>query len=104
MDYNNPTGKTIDLALKKLPASSGEPIGSLFLNPGGPGGSGVDQITHGADAFSSDLKANFDIVGFDPCGIGLSTPLSCLSPEEAEKIASSQEGAEAAQAGEARRA
>lgn len=82
LDYKDPSGQSIDLALKKLPASSGKPIASLMINPGGPGGSGIELVEGGEAAFSEDLRANFDIVGFDPRGVGASTPLTCLSAEE----------------------
>lgn len=87
LDYDDPAGTTIDLALKKLPASSGEPIGSLLVNPGGPGGSGIDLVSEGAASFSANLRAGFDIIGFDPRGVGASTPLVCLTPQEIAQTA-----------------
>jgi pimeloyl-ACP methyl ester carboxylesterase len=87
LDYDKPTGKQITLALARLPASNpSHKIGSLFLNPGGPGGSGVDFL-FGAGPFlySDEVRARFDLVGFDPRGIIRSTPLRCFdSLEEAE--------------------
>ena len=79
LDYDRPKGKQITLALTRLPA--GDPsrkIGSLFLNPGGPGGSGVEFV-QGAGPFlySDEVRARFDLVGFDPRGIIGSTPLRC---------------------------
>ncbi|MDU0348584.1 alpha/beta hydrolase [Actinomyces sp. MRS3W] len=82
LDYDDPTGQAIDLSLKKSPATDTNKIGTLFVNPGGPGGSGVELVGQGADAFSDDLRAHFDIIGFDPRGVGESTPLVCLSEEE----------------------
>jgi len=81
LDYDDPAGKRIDLALKKLPASSGKPIGSLLVNPGGPGGSGLEYVSE-KEAFTKNLRRSYDIIGFDPRGVGESTPLTCLSPEE----------------------
>lgn len=92
LDYANPTGQTIDIALKKLPSTSGEPIGTLFVNPGGPGGSGVEHVSAGEAAFSADLRSNFDIIGFDPRGVGASAPLTCLSPEEIDQAAKAATG------------
>ncbi|RJF40371.1 alpha/beta hydrolase [Actinomyces sp. 2119] len=87
LDYDDPSGQTIDLALKRLPAS-GQSQGSLFTNPGGPGGSGVELIDAAEGYFSEDLRQAYDIVGFDPRGVGQSTPLECMSREEAlEEIA-----------------
>lgn len=87
LDYDDPAGATIDLALRKLPASSGEPIGSLLVNPGGPGGSGIAQVSEGAASFSANLRAGFDLIGFDPRGVGASTPLVCLTTQEIAQTA-----------------
>ena len=79
LDYDRPKGKQITLALARLPASDpSRKIGSLFLNPGGPGGSGVDFL-FGAGPFlySDEVRARFDLVGFDPRGVMRSTPLRC---------------------------
>lgn len=80
LDYDRPHGATIPLALIRLPATDpSRRIGSLFVNPGGPGGSGVDFVRGaGPFLFSGDVRARFDLVGFDPRGIGQSTPLLCF--------------------------
>jgi pimeloyl-ACP methyl ester carboxylesterase len=80
LDYDRPRGALISLALIRLPASGpGAKIGSIFLNPGGPGGSGVDLVRDAGPAlFSSEVRARFDLVGFDPRGIRRSTPLRCF--------------------------
>jgi len=79
LDYDKPKGRQITLALARLPASDpSRRIGSLFLNPGGPGGSGVDFLFGaGPFLFSDEVRARFDLVGFDPRGIIRSTPLRC---------------------------
>lgn len=81
LDYDQPQGPTISLALVRVPA--GDParrIGSLFVNPGGPGGSGVDFVKGGAAGlFPANVRARFDIVGFDPRGVGRSTPIQCFA-------------------------
>jgi pimeloyl-ACP methyl ester carboxylesterase len=79
LDYDKPKGGQITLALAKLPASDpSRKIGSLFLNPGGPGGSGVDMVLQGGPfLYSDEVRARFDLVGFDPRGIIRSTPLRC---------------------------
>ncbi|VEG29844.1 Tripeptidyl aminopeptidase precursor [Actinomyces howellii] len=82
LDYDDPSGPSIDLAVKKLPAASGRPMGTLLVNPGGPGGSGVAYVSEAEYAFSDKLRQAYDIVGFDPRGVGASTPLTCLSPQE----------------------
>jgi pimeloyl-ACP methyl ester carboxylesterase len=81
LDWSQPgNGQTVTLALIRLPAagSPSERIGSLFVNPGGPGASVVDFVRSIQQVLPSEILARFDIVGFDPRGIGGSQPLSCL--------------------------
>jgi pimeloyl-ACP methyl ester carboxylesterase len=84
LDYAKPHGRTISLALTRLPATDrAHRIGSLFLNPGGPGGSGADFVRYAREFYSAQLRARFDIVGFDPRFIGASRPLAtCASDQE----------------------
>jgi pimeloyl-ACP methyl ester carboxylesterase len=80
LDYDQPEGQTISLAVIRLPAAQPDQrIGSLFLNPGGPGGSGVDIARGLAPFLPLELRGKFDIVGFDPRGIERSTPLRCYA-------------------------
>jgi pimeloyl-ACP methyl ester carboxylesterase len=58
--------------------SSGSHLGSLIVNPGGPGGSGVEFVAAAASAFA-ELTDHYDLVGFDPRGVGESRPIRCLS-------------------------
>ena len=78
MDWNNPSPDTdIELALVRHPAT-GTKIGSLFMNPGGPGASGYDFVYDSLDYVTSkDLQKSFDIVGWDPRGVGRSAPVTC---------------------------
>ena len=80
LDYSDPGGATISIAVLRLPAGdTTRRIGSLFINPGGPGGSGVDFALFAAPfLFSSEVRARFDIVGFDPRGVARSTALRCF--------------------------
>lgn len=82
LDYDNPNGTKIALALVRIPASHPEHYrGSLFLNPGGPGGSGVNFALFFGPAAPfvwGPVATQFDIVGFDPRGIGRSTALKCF--------------------------
>jgi pimeloyl-ACP methyl ester carboxylesterase len=83
LDYDRPRGAQIALSLLRLPAADpGRRIGSLLLNPGGPGGSGVDFAREAARVLPAELRARFDIVGFDPRGIYRSTPLRCFDTYE----------------------
>ncbi|MEV6180286.1 alpha/beta hydrolase [Streptomyces sp. NPDC052015] len=80
VDWKRPRGATIDVALARHRATDPERrIGSLLINPGGPGGSGVSFAFSAPDAFSPELLERFDIVGFDPRGVGLSNPVTCDS-------------------------
>ncbi len=72
-DYRRPRGRKIKLALVRLPAANpAERIGSLFLNPGGPGGSGIDLLRSNAKGVFAPLNARFDLVAWDPRGVGAS--------------------------------
>jgi pimeloyl-ACP methyl ester carboxylesterase len=78
LDYSHPTSGTIDIALNRKPATvPAQRIGSLLINPGGPGASGIDWIAASAPAFAI-LNRKFDLVGFDPRGIGRSAPVRCV--------------------------
>jgi pimeloyl-ACP methyl ester carboxylesterase len=78
LDYAHPTAGTIDIALNRKPATDqANRIGSLLINPGGPGASGVDWVSGSAAALSI-LNRRFDLVGFDPRGVGQSSPVRCL--------------------------
>lgn len=85
LSWDDPAQGTIELALKRLPAS-GEKIGSLLTNPGGPGGSGIEYITSAAGSIGEPVKEAYDVIGFDPRGVGASTPVVCL--DDAAKDAS----------------
>jgi pimeloyl-ACP methyl ester carboxylesterase len=73
-------GPTIGLALDRHRATGPHRIGSLLVNPGGPGVSGVDALPAIVDMLTPTLRADFDIVGFDPPGVGASDPVTCLGP------------------------
>lgn len=77
LDWANPADGTVDLALSRSVAS-GDRIGSLLVNPGGPGASGYDLVHDSVDfATTEQLQERFDIVGFDPRGVGRSSAVSC---------------------------
>ena len=78
LDYAHPIAGTIDIALNRYPATDrANRIGSLLINPGGPGVSGVDWVRDSAFAFAI-LNRRFDLIGFDPRGVGKSSPVRCL--------------------------
>jgi pimeloyl-ACP methyl ester carboxylesterase len=80
-DWNNlALNRTFDIALLRArSAGQRQRIGSLLLNPGGPGGSGVDLAYYMAQGLPNDIVWRFDIVGFDPRGVGRSSPVECFS-------------------------
>lgn len=80
LDWSDPERDEIELALVRHTASN--PMGSLLINPGGPGGSGVEIVRDSLQFVVSDrLIANFDIVGFDPRGVGESSAIRCASSD-----------------------
>jgi len=88
LDYTKPTGRTIGIALIRKPATDPSArIGSVVENPGGPGASGIEFLRGEASAQQA-LNARFDLVSFDPRGIGESAPVRCLDgPQEDDYLA-----------------
>lgn len=83
VDYAKPDGAQAQLAVIRVPAS-GDRIGALMVNPGGPGASAVDTVAGmGAALADTEIARRFDLVGFDPRGVGHSTPqLRCRTDAE----------------------
>ncbi|MEU5876958.1 alpha/beta hydrolase [Spirillospora sp. NPDC047279] len=87
LDYAKPGGQKLSLSLIRLPAEDqSSRIGSLFTNPGGPGGSGVEFVRSTGRIFGADLRKRFDIVGFDPRGVGKSAPVRCMTGPELDRF------------------
>ncbi|WP_462283877.1 alpha/beta hydrolase [Nostocoides sp.] len=83
LDYAKPDGATIELSVLKVAArSSRKRIGSLLVNPGGPGGSGVEYARYADFVVGAPVRDTYDVVGFDPRGVGDSDPVECLTPPE----------------------
>jgi pimeloyl-ACP methyl ester carboxylesterase len=76
LDYTRPGGRKITLALSRVPATAppAQRQGVLLVNPGGPGGSGLSLAGFVANGLSPSVAAEYDIVGFDPRGVGSSQP------------------------------
>ena len=81
LDYQNPSGRTITITAARNNAA-GKARGSLVINPGGPGGSGVDYIEIATDVVTPALHREFDLVSFDPRGLRRSTPLDCFNDDQ----------------------
>lgn len=82
LDAHRPALGTVDLALLRHRATTSRRIGSLLTNPGGPGASAVDWLRGSWEDFPASVRARFDIVTFDPRGVGRSAPVRCLSTRE----------------------
>jgi len=79
LDYDAPTGATVNIAVLRLKARKpAQRIGSLFVNPGGPGGSAVFMAALADNSLSPTVLDRFDVVGADPRGIGASSYLTCF--------------------------
>lgn len=84
LDWQDPSGTTISLAVVKHPAGNqAQKIGALMFNPGGPGGTATSSFPQWIDGFPQEVRDRFDIVSWDPRGIGQSTAVQCWdSPDE----------------------
>ena len=98
LDYAKPQGETISIAMKKRAATGGHPQGALFINPGGPGDSGVAFAEQAGTSFAPELLSAYDVIGFDPRGVGSSTAITCTTDDDS---ASTAEPSAAASAGAA---
>lgn len=81
LDYAKPAKRTIEIGVLRARAT-GDRLGSLVVNPGGPGASGMEYAEAATRVFGKPLLRAFDIVGFDPRGVGESAPIDCLTDEQ----------------------
>jgi pimeloyl-ACP methyl ester carboxylesterase len=83
MDWEDPKSPTIKLALARVKATKPEQrIGSLLFNPGGPGQSGKQYLPSLLSMVGEQVQERYDLVGFDPRGVGESTPVTCFTTTE----------------------
>lgn len=83
LDWDDVFAGEIELSVIRKRASGGEVLGSLLTNPGGPGASGVGFIRDSVDyAIGKDLQRSYDVIGFDPRGVGGSTSVKCFDAPE----------------------
>lgn len=85
LDYADPDGRQITIALNRIKGTAprdGDHLGSLLVNPGGPGASGLSLARFVAARLPKDIAGRFDVIGFDPRGVGASRPaISCVDPK-----------------------
>lgn len=88
VDWSNPAGDRLKLALAFRKADNETALGSVIFNPGGPGASGVTWIKDSATQIgTTNLRANFNLVGFDPRGVGASEPqIKCLDAKNTDEF------------------
>ncbi|MFI7130144.1 alpha/beta hydrolase [Nonomuraea sp. NPDC050153] len=78
LDWSKPRGQTIEIGLARRKATKpGARIGSILMDPGGPGVSGVDELKRKPNLFTSAVSQRFDVISFDPRGVNTSTPVKC---------------------------
>jgi pimeloyl-ACP methyl ester carboxylesterase len=86
VDYAKPDGDTLELAAVKIASTGDKKQGSLLVNPGGPGASGYDFVRDAGNSnFSETVRANYDLIGFDPRGVKRSAPVTCLTDKERDE-------------------
>jgi pimeloyl-ACP methyl ester carboxylesterase/predicted small lipoprotein YifL len=97
LDYADPDGDEIEIEMLRVPATNDEPVGSLLVNPGGPGASGIEYARNARNenvVASNRIRERYDVVGFDPRGVGASTPIDCLDDAQLDEFVSEQVSAE----------
>ena len=100
VDYQAPGGDTIGVALLKDPAdSTADRVGSLVVNPGGPGAPGTSYAESSTFAFRDVIRRDFDIIGFDPRGTGDSNPVDCVSDSDLDALVAADPDPDTAEEG-----
>lgn len=98
LDYARPAGPAIRLAVLKVPATHPDRrVGALVVNPGGPGVSGVEYAARSGRSFGREVVAAYDVVGFDPRGVGSSTPVDCVDDVRLDRFVGSDPDPDTAQ-------
>ncbi|MGA5298436.1 alpha/beta hydrolase [Nucisporomicrobium flavum] len=88
LDYDDPQGASVRIAVVRVKARKpASRIGSLFVNPGGPGGSGTEMALAASGFLSDSVLDRFDVVGFDPRGVGSSDALKCFPSTRDQSVA-----------------
>lgn len=98
LDYDDPDGAQITLAVQRL-AADADAVGSLVVNPGGPGSPATELLVAAPAMFGQDLLAAYDVVAVDPRGVGASTAVDCVDDAELDVILSDQDAPDPAAGG-----
>lgn len=96
LDYSSPEGETIELNVSRVSAGDGD-LGSLFVNPGGPGGSAFNYAKFAEGVVNADVLQHYDLIGVDPRGVGSSEPLECLTDEQKDALVAADSTPDSAQ-------
>jgi len=98
LDYARPAGRSIGVELLKVPAKAqGARLGSMVINPGGPGASGVDYAAAATRIYGEPILKSYDVVGFDPRGVSRSAPVDCASAKQFNTLLQSDPDPDTAQ-------
>lgn len=93
LDYREPQGRTITLAvIRKKATDQAKRKGTLFMQPGGPGNSGVDFVRNNHASLPAGLRDSFDVFGYDVRGVGRSSPLQCWDDQRYTKAVTDAKG------------
>ncbi|KQS63616.1 alpha/beta hydrolase [Modestobacter sp. Leaf380] len=91
LSHEDPTGPTLSLfAVRAVSGTQADRIGSLVVNPGGPGLSATDAAVQSALTLPDAVLGRFDVVGVDPRGVGLSQPVECVSDAQKDELSAAE--------------
>lgn len=86
LDYADPAGDTVQIAVARVRADEPDPAGAILVNPGGPGASAIDFLASARLIVSPEVRDEYDLVAYDPRGVGRSTPVDCLDDSELDGL------------------
>lgn len=86
LDWSDPSGPTIQLAVARDGAKGKDPVGSILVNPGGPGASAIDFLSDVDTIMSAEVRDEYDLVAFDPRGVQRSVPVTCYDGPQMDQL------------------